>query len=118
VLSALHRYIMDSKDFIGYWNYIPFVYIVKSYESLPVLREKFRYILTNGSFLLAEISGPHVDGLLPREAWEWFWHSHAQLSLAEVLQQQLGPTKPPAGIGGVNLLGGIAGLLGDQTTKK
>jgi hypothetical protein len=93
VLPALHRYIMDSKDFVGYWNYIPFVYIMKSYETLPVLREKFGYILTNGGFMLAEIFTHGVDGLLPREAWDWFWHSHGQLSIADVLQQQLGEKK-------------------------
>src|SRR6266404_877353 len=85
VLSALHRYIMDSKDFVGYWNYISFVYMVKTYEPLPVLREKFSYIFRNGSFMIAEIFPNSVDGLLPREAWEWFSHSHGQLSLADFL---------------------------------
>ncbi len=42
VLTALHRYIMDSKDFVGYWNYIPFVYMVKTYESLPGLAGKIQ----------------------------------------------------------------------------
>jgi hypothetical protein len=114
VLTALHRYIMDSKDFVGYWNYMPFVYIVKTYESLPVLREKFRYIFRNGSFMLAEISPNNVDGLLPREAWDWFWHSHGQLSLAEVLaKSQLPP--PAAGLGGGSNM--LARLLSDQPKK-
>jgi hypothetical protein len=108
---------MDSKDFVGYWNYIPFVYMVKTYESLPVLREKFAYIFTSGGFLLAEIFHNSVDGLLPREAWDWFWHSHGQLSLAEVLaKNQLQENTPPTGVGGSNALAGLAGLLGH--TKK
>jgi hypothetical protein len=116
-LSALHRYIMDSKDFVGYWNYLPFVYIVKSYETIAILREKFSYIFPKGGFLIVQIQ-PHagIDGLLPREAWDWFSHSHGQLSLADILQQQLGEKKP-AGIGSGLGLRGLGGLLGDQTKK-
>jgi hypothetical protein len=112
VLHALHRYIMDSKDFVGYWNYIPFVYVVKTYEALPVLREKFSFIFRNSGFLLAEIFPHSVDGLLPREAWDWFWHSHGQLSLSEVLTKN--QLQEAAGLGGGNAL---ARLLSDQTKK-
>jgi len=119
VLGALHRYIMDSRDFVGYWNYIPLVYIVKSYESMSVLREKLRYILTGGKFLIVEISSRTIDGLMPREAWDWFYYSHGQLSLDELVRQA-GENKTTGGIGigGLSGLGGLGGFLGDQTKNR
>ena len=117
VLSALHRYIMDSKDFVGYWNYVPFVYIVKSYQPIQMLREKFSYIFPNGGFLIAELMPrTGIDGLLSQEAWDWFSHSHGQLSLTDVLQRQLGEKNPSAGIDALGL-SRLGGLLGDQTKK-
>jgi hypothetical protein len=118
VTGALHRYIMDSKDFVGYWNYIPLVYIVKSYETISVLREKLRYILTGGGFLLAEISSSNIDGLMPREAWDWFHYSHGQLSLDDLVRQA-GENKATGGIGiPISGLGrALAGIPGDQTKK-
>jgi hypothetical protein len=120
-LSALHRYIMDSRDFVGYWNYIPFVYIVKTYEPLASVREKLRFILTNGNFLIAEVSAAQMDGLLTRDAWDWFKHSHGQLSIADLLSGS-GSDKPTTGIGGATGpgslgIGGFAGLLGDPNKK-
>ena len=96
MLVALHQYIMDSKDFIGYWNHIPFVYAVKTYLDAHVLSAKLRSILTT-SFLVAEIDPYNLGGLLPRSAWDWFSHSHAQLSLPNALQQ--------SGLGGLGGLG-------------
>jgi hypothetical protein len=103
VLNALHQYIMDSKDFLGYWNYIPFVYAVKTYLSTYNLATKLRSILTT-SFFIAEINPDNINGFLPKAAWEWFSHSHAQLSLSDYLAQ--------SGSQNQNALGGIAGLLG------
>ena len=97
LVSSLHQYIMNSKDLIAYWNYIPLVYIVKSYNSLPELRDKFKSILGKHQFLIAEISGAHLDGFLPKAAWDWFYHSHGQLSLAHIM-----------GLGGLGALGGLA----------
>jgi hypothetical protein len=86
--------------------------MVKTYEPLPVLREKCSYIFRNGSFMIAEIFPNSVDGLLPREAWEWFSHSHGQLSLADFLAKSQFP--PPDPGGGLNAL---TRLLSDPTKK-
>ena len=97
-ITLVHQYIMDSKDFVAYWNYIPLVYMVKSYKSPQELRDKFKNILGNHQFLIAEISAAHVDGFLPKAAWEWFYHNHGQLSLARL------------GLGGLGAFGIAEGL--------
>jgi hypothetical protein len=89
-ITALHQYIKDSKDFVGFWNYIPFVYAVKTYQTLAVVREKLHSILTNGSYLLAEIGPGGIDGYLPSEAWGWFSYDHGQLSLTQFGGSALG----------------------------
>lgn len=90
LLTSLHRYIMDSKDVVAYWNYIPLVYIVKSYESLFMLRNKLCEILRKKPFLITQIQPSQADGLLPKEAWEWFHHSHGQLSVTQMLERHFG----------------------------
>src|SRR6266404_1763073 len=58
--------------------------------------------------------GSASEGGEQLQAWDWFWHSHGQLSLAEVLAKSQLP--PPAGGlgGGLNTL---ARLLSDQTKE-
>lgn|SRR5665213_1018647 len=88
LVSSLQRYIMDSKDIVAYWNHIPLVYAVKNYQSLPILRQKLQGILGNNQFLIAQIYPHQVDGLLPRAAWDWFSHSHGQMSVAQLLERE------------------------------
>jgi hypothetical protein len=95
---------MDSKDFVAYWNYIPLVYFVKSYQAISILRDKFRDILGARNFLIAEISPFQMDGLLPRAAWDWFYHDHGQLSLPEVYQRT-GESQYAGALGSTSLLG-------------
>lgn len=95
-VESIRQYVVDSKDFVAYWNYIPLVYIVKSYKSLQELRDKFRNMLGKNQFMIAEISAAHIDGFLPKSAWDWFYHDHGQLSLAHM------------GLGSFDALSGVA----------
>jgi len=76
-LWALTRYLHDSRDIIAYWNYIPLVYCVKSYLSANELTNRLRPYFPN-SFMIAEINPNNLNGILPREAWPWFYMEHHQ----------------------------------------
>lgn len=117
-LGTLQQYIQDSKDFVGYWNYLPFVFIVKTYETLATVRSKLQAILPNGGFLIAQISSPNIDGMLPRAAWDWFPYSHGQLSLNDILRQAATPALPTTNALGSGLGRLLSGLSGDQGEKK
>jgi hypothetical protein len=112
-VEALHQYIKDSKDIVGYWNHIPLVYAVKSYRPISELREKLRALLPGGSYLLADITGSSIDGYLPREAWDWFQFNHAA-----GLSNPTAILGTPAGA--LGLLGalGIAHLAGGDPENK
>jgi hypothetical protein len=90
----LNRYLHDSRDIIAYWNYIPLVYCVKSYLSATELGAKLQPFFPFGSFMIAEINAHNMNGILPQEAWSWFYMDHHEKR-----------TFPPS-------LGGIFGTLG------
>jgi hypothetical protein len=69
------RYLHDSRDIIAYWNYIPLVYCIKSYLSAEELTVKLRPFFPN-SFMIAEINPGNINGILPKEAWTWFYMDH------------------------------------------
>jgi hypothetical protein len=74
-LWQLTRYLHDSRDIIAYWNYIPLVYCIKSYLSAEGLTAKLRPFFPN-SFMIAEINPHNINGILPKEAWTWFYIEH------------------------------------------
>jgi hypothetical protein len=95
-LWALARYLHDSRDIIAYWNYLPLVYCVKAHLSARELSQKLRPYFPS-QFMVAEINEYNIDGILPEEAWSWFYIDHHQkLELP-----------PEYGVG----LAGLAGLL-------
>jgi hypothetical protein len=75
-LWALARYLHDSREIIAYWNYIPLVYCVKSYMTAAQLRDKLQPFFFPRSFLIAEVNIWNIDGVLPKEAWSWFYMDH------------------------------------------
>jgi hypothetical protein len=74
-LWQLTRYLHDSRDIVAYWNYIPLVYCIKSYLSAAELTVKLRPFFPN-SFMIAEINPDNINGILPEEAWTWFYMDH------------------------------------------
>jgi hypothetical protein len=74
-LWTLTRYLHDSRDIIAYWNYIPLVYCIKSYLSAEELANKL-YAYFPHPFMIAEINPGNINGVLPQEAWSWFYMEH------------------------------------------
>jgi hypothetical protein len=77
-LWQLTTYLHDSRDIVAYWNYIPLVYCIKSYLSAGELASKFMHFFPRGTFMIAEINPGNINGILPEEAWTWFYMDHHQ----------------------------------------
>lgn len=83
-LASFTQYLYDSTDIIAFWNYIPLVYCVKSRLSATDLTRKLLSFLTpawgvvpmGGHFMVAEINVHNINGILPRDAWDWFYLPH------------------------------------------
>ena len=73
---ALTRYLYDSTDIIAYWNYIPLVYCVKTRLSATQLTAKLHAFFPSGNFMVGEINVHNLNGVLPKEAWGWFYLQH------------------------------------------
>jgi hypothetical protein len=63
----------DRKTFPSFWNYMPYVFCVKSEISAQELATIFDRVASN--FFIAEIKPSNVNGRLPKAAWEWFYSS-------------------------------------------
>jgi hypothetical protein len=72
---ALLRYLHDSRDIVAYWNYIPLVFCIKSYLLAEELALKLRPYFPQ-PFMIAEINPFNMNGILPQEAWTWFYMDH------------------------------------------
>jgi hypothetical protein len=72
-LAALHQYLSDSADILGFWNYIPLVYCVKTRLSAHDLSAKLVPFFPSG-FIVAEIDVKNLNGrLISPDAWKWFY---------------------------------------------
>jgi hypothetical protein len=81
-LPAFAQYLYDSADILAFWNYIPLVYCVKSRLKATELTFKLQPFFPNTIFLIAEINEANINGVLPREAWEWFYLDHHEKTRA------------------------------------
>jgi hypothetical protein len=96
-LPTLHQYLTDSVDVLGYWNYIPLVYCVKTRLDATQLSTKFAPFFPSG-FMIAEINPNNLNGrLVPEEAWKWFYEAPTpkHLPLLEGLGGILGLSQLP-----------------------
>lgn len=96
-LAAFAQYLYDSADVIAFWNYIPFVYCIKSFSSAAELTQKFLPFFPLGGFLIAEIDRLNIEGRLQQAAWEWFYLDHHHKARPPSLPnpQSLLPFLPP-----------------------
>jgi hypothetical protein len=76
--AGLHQYITDSKDLAAYWNYIPFVYMIKSRLLANELFQKFHAVMDDAQFVVAEINPQNIQGWVPQPAWDWIYADHDQ----------------------------------------
>jgi hypothetical protein len=72
-LPALHQYLTDSVDVLGYWNHIPLVYCVKTRLNALNLRDRLRPFMPD-PMLVAEINPADMNGyMFTPQQWNWFW---------------------------------------------
>jgi hypothetical protein len=100
-LLAFTQYLYDSADIVAYWNYIPLVYCVKSRLNSTQLTAKLRSFFPVQGYLVAEINVQNINGVLPKEAWDWFYLDHHEKSR---------PPSFPPGLFGFTALGTPLGL--------
>jgi hypothetical protein len=71
-IFRLENFLRYNVAILGFWNYIPLVYCVKSRLHSSQLRHLLAPILET-QYLLAEINPANLDGQLPQAAWDWFY---------------------------------------------
>lgn len=84
-LNALAQYLFDSVDILAFWNYVPLFYCVKSRLSATELTFKMQSFFPNGGFMIAELNPLNMNGVLPEEAWRWFYLEHHEKTRAPAL---------------------------------
>jgi hypothetical protein len=101
-LPTLEHFIKNSTVIVGYWNYIPYVYCLKSYSTATDLARIFDVVFPKGNFIIVEINPSNLDGRLVQGAWGWFYEPVSALPLT------------PSGLSPLSPLG----LLGGNKLKK
>jgi hypothetical protein len=71
-LGYFESFLRYDPDILGFWNYIPLVYLVKTNLSVGDLAFRVRNRLQGNHCLVAEVNPYNVDGWLPKPAWDWF----------------------------------------------
>lgn len=99
-LATLHQYLSDSADILGFWNYIPLVYCVKTRLNSHDLSNKLAPFFPSG-FVVAELDIRNLNGrLMSPDAWAWFYQpAHEKLAPFPLPQQSY-----PSYAGLLNLL--------------
>jgi hypothetical protein len=69
-ISEVEYVIRNHPQVLSYWNYIPFVFCLKSNATARELATIFEKYASH--FFIAEIEASNVNGRLPKPAWEWF----------------------------------------------
>jgi hypothetical protein len=75
-LNEIERYVLTDRRIASYWNYLPYVFCVKTEMSAGELADLFAGAAS--SYFIAEINtgtlamGSSISGRLPKSAWDWF----------------------------------------------
>jgi hypothetical protein len=69
-LAQVEYHVQTDPRIASYWNYLPYLFCVKTQISTKELAELFANAAP--SFFIAEIVPANVNGRLPKAAWEWF----------------------------------------------
>jgi hypothetical protein len=90
--SNIQHFITTNPNILAYWNYLPYVYCVKSNLGSLALRNLLDPIFSQGSFLIAELNKGNLDGRLQQEAWPWFYDTQTGLAAASYNPFDIAPT--------------------------
>lgn len=78
--SKIQQFITTNSNIVAYWNYIPYVYCVKSKLGSIALRDLLDPIFPQGGFIVAELNTGNLDGRLQPDAWPWFYDNQSELA--------------------------------------
>jgi hypothetical protein len=70
-LESLKEFVRSSPDFGGWWNHIPFTFLVTSDLDAETLSEHLRQYTKNAKLLVMEVNPSESDGWLPKRSWTW-----------------------------------------------
>ena len=119
--STVQEFIQTDQNILAYWNYLPFIYCIKSMLSAKELGNVLQQIFPQGGFLVAELNAENIDGRMQIDAWPWFYENQTRQPMSVASQGNLGRAllgpfgqQSPNGPGGLFELGKT--LLGN--TKK
>lgn len=70
-LDEVGRLVQTEPRIPAYWNYLPYLFCVKTKMSAKELAELFTDAAVSG-FLVVEIDPTNMNGRLQRAAWGWF----------------------------------------------
>jgi hypothetical protein len=109
-LAYFENFLRYDPAILGFWNYIPLVYLVKTnIGSANELATRVRNYLGGNHCLVAEINPYNVDGWLPKPAWDWFYSPPEKQLTSSGLGEAFA-TNPPQGGGLGGLFGWVPGL--------
>ena len=80
--AEIKKFIKSSDDFSAWWNYIPFVFLVKTELTPQKLAAALRQVTDDTSFLVIAVDPSQSDGFLPRRAWQWIKRREKEQDLA------------------------------------
>lgn len=70
-ISTVKDYITSTPKISNWWNYIPYVFIVRTELSPDELSRDLRQFTKDASLLVIEVRHEVSQGLLPKPAWDW-----------------------------------------------
>jgi hypothetical protein len=70
-LESLREFVRISPDFGGWWNHIPFTFLVTSDQDAEKIGEHLRRYTKNAKLLVMEVNPAESDGWLPERSWTW-----------------------------------------------
>lgn len=74
--TKLATFLKTTPGIVGYWNYIPGVYFIKSYNLFEDLIPKFTTHFAGRQYVLAEVTKSGnlwlANGFAPKDSWNWF----------------------------------------------
>src|SRR5262245_38939752 len=70
--AAFTRFIQNDPRILGYWNYLPGTYFVRSGLDAKELTQAIDSAMTPFDYVVIEVNPLNANGKLPQTAWEWF----------------------------------------------
>ena len=86
-------YLKYNPAILGYWNWLPFVFAVKTTMTALELAQALRaHCIPEAFFMIAEINPANLNGYMPPDAWKWFYEQPTQRLAGTIYQEVVGNT--------------------------